>query len=89
MKRFQVNTSIQGQPVDLTVEEMGAATDSEYSFFKVRKGRKWLAVIKMDGECNLVKQDKTVFNEEDIKNLCKEIFIHIKGDDTGHSVIYL
>lgn len=89
MKRFQVNTSIQGQHVDLTVEEMGAATDSEYSFFKVRKGRKWLAVIKMDGECNLVKQGKTIFNEEDVKSLCKEIFMHLKKDDAEMGLIYL
>lgn len=89
MKRFQVNTTIQGQAVNLTVETMGESTDSEYSFFKVRKDRKWLAVIKMDGECSLVKQGKKLFNEEDIKNLCREIFMYIKKDEAGLTVIYL
>jgi hypothetical protein len=89
MKRFQVNTTIQGKPVNLTVETMGESTDSEYSFFKVRKDKNWLAVIKMDGECNLVKQGKKLFNEEDIKSLCKEIFMYLKRDEPDLTVIYL
>ena len=87
MKRFLVNTTIQNEPVTLTVEAMDAS--SEHAVFKVRKGKKWLAVINMNGECNMVSSRKQSFSEEAIKKLCHEISLHSRRSDPDLSVIHL
>jgi hypothetical protein len=87
MKRFLVNVTIQNEPVTLTVEAMDAA--AEHSIFKVRKGKKWLAVINMNGECNLVSSRKQSLTEEAIKRLCHEISLHLKRSNADLSIIHL
>ena len=87
MKRFLVNLTIQNEPVTLTVEAMDAS--AEHSIFKVRKGKKWLAVINMNGECNLVPSRKQSLTEEAVKKLCHEISLQMKRSDADLSVIHL
>jgi hypothetical protein len=89
IKRFQINATLKGEPVLLSIETLEAPVQSTYSFYSVSKGGERLAVMKMDGECKIESTSDELFDEEDIQNLCTEISRYLERDDADISIIRL
>jgi hypothetical protein len=89
MKRFQVNATLRGEPILLSVEPVEAPVQSRYSFYSISKGEERLAVMKMDGECKMESTSDEIFDEEDIRNLCTEISKFLERDDANISSIHV
>lgn len=90
MKTFHINSTVQGCPATLNVEEIESPVHSRSACFRIRKGKKNLGLIKIDPDCNIIytENKRETLNEQDMSRLCKEIFVSVKGHRPELTIFY-
>jgi hypothetical protein len=73
MESFQINSTLNGEPVVLTIEYIGDHKRSK-QLFNVKKDSVSLATIQVDGRCIVTPQSRNLFNESDIQRLCRQVY---------------